>query len=62
MNEQRERKEKPIGAIIADRILTKEERAEVSKAIRAYDGSMPLDRYLKEKCPSLHLTYIQQKR
>ncbi len=47
-----------VGAVISDCILTEEERAAVSKVVQGYDGSMPFDKYLKEKYPSIHLEYI----
>ncbi len=49
--------EKPTGVILADRLLTERERAELSQAVREYDGSMPLAEYI-EKRLSISIEYI----
>ncbi len=54
MNEQ----EKPTGIAIYDHILTQEERAEVTKVMRDYDGSVPFKRYLEEYL-SFHVDFIE---
>jgi hypothetical protein len=57
LNLRRLAREKPTGMVICDRLLTEEERAEVSKAVREYDGSMPLAEYL-EKRLGIGIEYI----
>ena len=57
MKEQIETREKPTGVIISDRLLTEKEMAELSQAVREYDGSMPLAEYI-EKRLSIGIEYI----
>jgi len=49
MDEPKHAREKPTGVIITDRILTEREFAEVSQAVREYDGALPLAEYLEKR-------------
>ncbi len=49
--------EKPTGVIITDRLLSEADFAVLRKAVREYDGSMPLAEYL-EKRLSVGIEYI----
>jgi hypothetical protein len=49
MEEHVGRFEKPTGVIITDRLLSEADIAVLRKAVREYDGSMPLAEYLEKR-------------